>query len=97
MRTSPATGGVRGQIVDAKSGAPLPSVVVSLSGTVRAETNDRGVFGLDGLKPGTYQVIVKRVGYADGRANVTIRAGEIATLNLRLTPSVPTRIGKRRE
>ncbi len=94
VRPPPAPGAVRGQVVDAKTGVPIRGASISISASGGTTTTDRGSFSLSGLKPGTYQVIVKRTGYADGRANLTIRAGEIATLNLRLTPRAPMQIGK---
>jgi protocatechuate 3,4-dioxygenase beta subunit len=82
------TGGVSGQVVDAKTGKPVAGATISIPGARGVETNQSGRFAVSNVPPGVHQMVVKRNGYADARANVTIRAGDTATLNLRLTPRV---------
>jgi protocatechuate 3,4-dioxygenase beta subunit len=82
----PAPGSVRGQVLDAKTGRPLAGAAVSIAGARDLLTNQSGVFVLGNVPPGVYQVVVKRNGYADGRASLTVRAGETASVNVRLTP-----------
>ncbi len=92
-----ATGEVHGQVVDAKTGSPLTGAVVSLTSALGAQSNRRGSYTVSNVPPGLYQVVVKRNGYIDGRASITIRAGEAVTLNLRLMPraGIQLRRGRR--
>ena len=80
------TGGLRGEVVDVKTGRPVPGAAISISGARTVQTNQAGEFNFIDLAPGVYPVVVKRNGYADGRGNVTIRGGDTATLTIRLTP-----------
>jgi hypothetical protein len=82
----PAAGSLRGQVVDAQTGKPVPGASISVQGARTVDTTQAGSFNVAGLPPGTYQIVVARNGYADSKVGVTIRAGETATLNIRLTP-----------
>lgn len=58
------TGSVGGVVRDARTREPLPFVNVLLEGTTQgALTNEKGVFLLEGVKPGLYNVLVTSVGY----------------------------------
>jgi hypothetical protein len=74
--------------VDAKTRKPVAGATISIFGARAAETNQTGHFAVGNLPPDSYQILVRRSGYADARANVTIRSGETATLDLRLTPQL---------
>ncbi len=57
----------------AESGEFLPGAVVSLKGTAhRAVTGSDGVYRLAGVPPGTYELIVSYVGYADYEKTVVV-------------------------
>jgi 5-hydroxyisourate hydrolase-like protein (transthyretin family) len=77
-------GRLLGQIVDAGTGKPISGVTVSLPNKRSFTTNQSGAFNFENLPAGSYEVIVRRSGYADGTRTVTVRAGQSVTLNFRL-------------
>ena len=95
---------VSGRITDAASGQPISAAQVTVVGSnVGTQTNTDGVYTLRGVAPGTVTVRVLRVGFAEARQQVTIAAGQTATLNLTmtataiaLTPVVTTATGEQR-
>lgn len=82
------SGTVAGRVVDAKSGESLIGVAVIVEGPGIGTTTD-----LDGrfsfkLKPGTYIVTAKYVGYTPKSVqNVVVEAGKLVTLNISLGDS----------
>jgi beta-lactamase regulating signal transducer with metallopeptidase domain len=61
---------VRGQVVDARSGRPVPDARVVISGGDRsgaASTNAEGRYEVSGLVPGDYSVDVRARGYVPAR------------------------------
>lgn len=83
--TIPARNGqVRGRVVDAASGTPIAGAVVAVSGQQRAVTGRDGSYSLSALPPGSYQVNISRVGFAEKRTTCTIRAGEVTEASFRL-------------
>jgi hypothetical protein len=54
-----------------------------------ATTNARGEFTLDSLPAGTQAVVIRRVGFAPGRAIVDLRPGVPARVAMRLERAVP--------
>jgi outer membrane receptor protein involved in Fe transport len=61
---SAQTGKITGIVTDAASGAPLDGAQVILQGTgFRALTGSNGRFFLINIPPGTYSVLVRRIGY----------------------------------
>ncbi|MGH7569242.1 MAG: carboxypeptidase regulatory-like domain-containing protein [Gemmatimonadales bacterium] len=72
------TGSISGQLVDALSGAPIPSGTVELLGTRRTVQSDSaGRFTHSGLVPGTYILQIRAIGYA--MLSAVIRLGERET------------------
>src|SRR5262245_30574728 len=88
------TGAVSGAIVDS-SGAPLAQAHVSAS---RPDTGvrrsilagDDGHYLLTNLDPGTYEILVERSGFTDGRESVTVRVGDHLTADFVLEVGGPT-------
>jgi hypothetical protein len=73
----PDAGAIRGRVVDAADGAPLPDVLVRLDGGAReVRTPADGRFAFEAVAPGTHDVYVSRVGYALARRIVEVAAGE---------------------
>jgi protocatechuate 3,4-dioxygenase beta subunit len=81
-----ASGQLRGQIMDAKTGRPLAGANIYVANRQAAVTNQAGVFTVSNLQPGNYPVVVKMAGYADAGGTVAIRSGEAATASFRLNP-----------
>jgi len=80
-------GTVSGVVVDGQQGEPLPGANVTVKGTATGTTTDlKGRYRLDGLEPGTYDLIYSFVGFQ--RKTVTgveVKAGEITSLDVTLT------------
>jgi hypothetical protein len=81
-----APGAIRGQVVDAKTGKPLVGAVVAIAGRREVPTDRNGAFSVIDLQAGRYHVLVRGNGYIDAKASVDVRAGQTATLSIRLTP-----------
>jgi beta-lactamase regulating signal transducer with metallopeptidase domain len=92
---------VQGQVVDARSGRPVPGATVEISGGDRSQqalTTDEGRYEVRGLAPGEYNVrvqarryIAAEYGqrYANERASMLdVRGGRYTTgINVRLEPA----------
>jgi beta-lactamase regulating signal transducer with metallopeptidase domain len=92
---------VRGQVVDARSGRPVPNARVVISSGARSEaasTNDLGRYEVSGLAPGDYSVEVRAQGYVPARygqreatepgSTLEVRGGRYTTgVNVRLEPA----------
>ncbi|HET7696974.1 MAG TPA: TonB-dependent receptor [Vicinamibacterales bacterium] len=81
--SEPALASLAGQVVDARTGAPLEHVRVAVEGGGTALTDREGRFRIEGLAPGTHRLQASVVGYAVFRGEV--RAGEAAPLIIRLS------------
>jgi protocatechuate 3,4-dioxygenase beta subunit len=89
------TGAITGQVVDAATGNPLAGAVAfakSDSGLAgQARTNERGVYVIEGLAAGRYDVGAVARGYETGHypERVGVRAGQTTPdINMRLRPNV---------
>lgn len=55
-----------GKVTDADNGEPLEFVIVQLPDrNLWAETNEKGIFSIKNLRPGTYTVFIQSTGYQD--------------------------------
>lgn len=64
---------IGGVVLDAGTGAPLPSANVFIDGRARGtSSNSAGRFTLSGLSPGTYKVVASMVGYKPQVATITL-------------------------
>ncbi len=74
---SRALGVITGTIVDARTGQPLPGVLVELRKPAQAVVTDgEGRFRLDAVPAGTHELYVSLVGYALAKRDVTVTSGE---------------------
>jgi hypothetical protein len=81
----PAAGTIRGRVVDARTGTPLPGVVVDLQGTsARTVTAADGTFQLDDVPHGSQVLFVSIVGYALARPSVDVRERETTEVTVPL-------------
>jgi hypothetical protein len=80
-RRASNTGTISGLVVDARTGAPLPGVVVVLQrGAREAVTDADGHFSLEGVSTGKHTLFVSLVGYSLARPTVTVAAGAVAEI-----------------
>ena len=85
---SPTRGTIRGVVLDARTGAPLVSVNVLVSGTLRgAATGPRGEFVISNLPAGRVTLVAKMIGYEPATREVTVRPGQTVTVRFELVPS----------
>jgi hypothetical protein len=86
---APAT--IKGRVVDARTGAGLARVSVSVAGSaVEKLTDAEGGFVLTGIVPGTVRLIVSVVGYILVQREVPVGPGETHTLTIPLTEGTGT-------
>ena len=86
---SAQTGTVTGRVVDAMSGAPLPSVQVFLPGLNRGTlTGENGRYILLDVPAGEYQAMAERIGYETARQTVTVSPGQTAVADFDLSEAV---------
>ena len=78
-------GTITGVVVDAGSLAPIPSAQVQIVGTTRGVvTGEDGRFRIAGVRPGTYQVRVLRLGYQGSSQTVSVTSGGTNELSFAL-------------
>jgi hypothetical protein len=81
------TGSIGGTITDS-AGAAIPGakvVVTGPTGERTAVTNDQGVYNVDGLIPGSYNVTVEQTGFKKAVANnVQVFVTKTSTINVKL-------------
>jgi mannose-6-phosphate isomerase-like protein (cupin superfamily) len=80
-------------VTDAK-GATIPAVAVEVTGPTprKGETDSGGQVNFPGLQAGTYRVRFSGETVIGFEREVTIRAGQIADLDITLTPAPPPRV-----
>ncbi|MCU0646704.1 MAG: TonB-dependent receptor [Gemmatimonadaceae bacterium] len=87
LRAQPATGTVEGKVTVGGSTAALPGASVSFAGTqAGAITRADGSYRVT-LRPGTYEMRVRLLGYASKRDTVIVVAGRAVTKNFVLSKS----------
>jgi hypothetical protein len=83
--TAQEQGRITGQVVVARSLAPVASVQISLVGTQQGAIGDEdGRFVILNVAPGTHRVRAERIGYESVTQEVTVSAGETVVLTLEL-------------
>lgn len=82
-----ATGEIRGKVVDAQAGDPLPGANVLLKGTsIGASTDLSGKYSITDIPPGSYTIRVSYIGYKTRNVAVELISGEKLDLDLKLRP-----------
>jgi TonB-dependent starch-binding outer membrane protein SusC len=85
------TGTITGKVRDAATRLPITDARVTIVGTaLTTQTNAEGDYRLVNLRPGRVTVQALRLGYKSGGDTVRVAAGQTATLDLALTPSLVT-------
>jgi protocatechuate 3,4-dioxygenase beta subunit len=84
--------GMRGRVVDARSGAPVGEVNITVTGGTQSRTNRNaltdsdGRFSIDLLPPGAYKFMAQRDRYAAARQDVTVPDAAPAEVDVRMEP-----------
>jgi hypothetical protein len=80
------TATLSGVVTDVQ-GRPLAEVEVTLAALEKsARTNDSGAFVLSGLRPGSFELRARRIGFVDYRDTVVVREHDSAVRRLMLRP-----------
>ncbi len=81
-------GTVSGVVVEAATLRPMPGVQVTIAGTqLGTITNQEGRYIIMNVPAGTREVRVTRIGYAQGRQEVTVVPGEVVTADFSIAES----------
>ncbi|HJR65227.1 MAG TPA: SusC/RagA family TonB-linked outer membrane protein [Gemmatimonadaceae bacterium] len=95
---------ITGRVTDRATGEGIAAAQVSIVGTaIGASTNSEGRYTIRSVRPGTVELRVLRVGYAEQKQTVTVAAGQAATADfaigavaISLAPVVTTATGEQR-
>ena len=87
---SPQQGGLRGRVVDADFGQPIPQARVALDNGVSQASDEQGNFFFNELAPGSYSLQTSKDGYVTGSTQVAVTAGAVAEARVALTADVVT-------
>ena len=83
-------GTISGVVVSARSGAPLPGVMVTAEGEyLAAQTSRDGTFRIPDLDPGSIIVATSRRDLVTTRTEVPVTAGRATSVTLRVTKAPP--------
>jgi len=81
----PQTGSIRGFVSDRESNSPVPRAVVRTEPPTSVMVlDDLGRYVIQGAAPGRYVVIAEKEGYAQGRAEVAVTAGNTTVADITL-------------
>lgn len=80
---------IRGRVINSSTGEPLAGANIVLPETGHGDASDStGVFALEKVPSGTYEISVSLVGYKPHRQQVAVLAGEPVYLLIKLSPTV---------
>lgn len=83
-----ATATVQGTVTDGATGAPIPEVRVTITGTVlQATTDARGTYRIAGVPARAVTIELRRIGYRAVSIPVTLASGQMFAGNAQLAPS----------
>jgi TonB-dependent starch-binding outer membrane protein SusC len=79
------TGGIRGQVLDERTGTPIPAAQVLILGTTRGAITGRdGRFQVGELRPGTYDIEIRSIGFRSARTTVRVAPETFTDVDLAL-------------
>ncbi len=82
------SGSITGIVTDSQTGDYLPGTNIMLEGTTIGTSSDLGgKYRIDNVTPGTYNVVVRYVGYEQNTSSVTVVAGRTTEANIALNVS----------
>ena len=76
---------LKGLVVDARTGSPIPRVLVAVEAGPSCETAQDGTFLLDGLSPGPLRLTVSAVGYGLAQRALELAPGSTVELTIPLS------------
>ena len=80
--------GIKGHVVDSKTGEHLAYVTVGIKNTtVGTASDETGHFSLKNLSPGNYTIILQTVGYNTLEQNIYFEPGKDMEFHFKLEPS----------
>lgn len=82
---TPAGAVLTGTVVDARTGAPLEKILVSIDGGPSTETAADGTFSFRGLPPGRVRLNVSAVGYGLVQRTLDLSAGDLLDIRIPLS------------
>jgi len=77
---------ITGKVIDSKTKEELPGVIIVIDGKNGITTDVNGTYIID-VDVGKHEACFKIIGYATENESFNIKAGEIQTINISLTPS----------
>ncbi|MGH7713254.1 MAG: beta-sandwich domain-containing protein, partial [Gemmatimonadaceae bacterium] len=81
-----ATGTITGRVVDSTAQTPLSNVQVAIPGTsIGTLSRGDGTFTLSSVPAGSHRVHARRIGYGLQQRQVTVTAGQTATVQFALS------------
>lgn len=82
------TGSITGKVVDFETADPLPGATVQVPAQKKGvTTDDKGIFMLDRLEDGEYEVVISYAGYQAARIDhVKVTSGKTARMDVKLQP-----------
>lgn len=83
----PVYGGISGCVTNSVSGEPIEGCLVTLGDNKKETTGTDGQFRFTDLEPGEMRLNFNRDGYTEATQTVKVTAGEITTINIKMTPS----------
>ncbi len=89
MTALPTTGAVQGIVTDETTGNALESVLVYIE-SIDTRTDNEGRYRLTGVESGSRTIVAQKTGYEEYTGTVEIKAGEIVSHDIELTPSPTT-------
>jgi len=82
-----AVGGLRGRVLNTATGEYVRNAEIRVEGTgIVARTEDGGAFRLADVPAGEVTVVVKYTGLQEAKAVATVAGGQVATLDVQMTP-----------
>ena len=92
QRPRPTTGSIGGLARDHGSGEPVGMASLELSNGARATTAPDGLYAIDRIKPGSYNLVAKFAGQPITVRNIDVHAGEATFVDLNFTLGDPVPI-----
>lgn len=85
---APQTGTIAGEVTEADTGEPVPNAdVVVVGSEIHTLTNQQGRFLLRNVPLGVQQVRVQMIGFRSATERVTVEAGQVAQVQIRIRHS----------
>jgi len=79
------SGGIKGKIIDSKTGSVISSVELLLSPSNKGTISDNnGAYEIVGIPAGNYKLNIKHIGYVSVVKNITIEQGKITEFDIKI-------------